>query len=92
MHYMVVEHFRPGAGAAIYARFRSRGRMLPDGVEYLDSWVEQGGTRCFQLMRTAERALLDRWMAAWSDLVEFEVVPVVSSAEAAGAARAGAEP
>jgi hypothetical protein len=88
MRYMIIETFRPGAAAAIYQRARERGRMLPDGLAYLDSWVDVGVSRCFQLMQTDDRALIDRWIAAWSDLVEFEVVAVQSSAEAAQAADA----
>jgi hypothetical protein len=58
--------------------------MLPDGLRYVSSWVDADRTRCFQLMETADPTTLDAWMARWSDLVEFEVVPVVTSAEAAG--------
>jgi len=83
MLYMVVEHFNPGAAPEIYRRARKRGRMMPPGLEYVDSWVDQNYSKCFQLMRTDEPALLDVWMQAWSDLVRFEVVPVRTSAEAA---------
>jgi hypothetical protein len=87
---MVVESFRPGARAAIYERFRARGRMLPEGIEYVDSWVDLDGTRCFQLMRAREQRLLEAWIGAWSDLADFEWVPVQGSAEAARAALADA--
>jgi len=86
--YMVIERYRPGAAGEIYRRFRERGRMLPPGLEYLDSWVELDVSRCFQLMRTAERSLLDTWIGSWSDLVEFEVVRVQGSADAARAVTA----
>ena len=82
---MVIEHFKAGAGVAVYRRFRDRGRMAPDGLEYVASWVEPDYSRCFQVMRTDERALLDAWMANWSDLIDFEVRSVLSSAEAAAA-------
>jgi hypothetical protein len=80
--YMVVEDFRQGP-EPVYARFRERGRMAPEGLRYVGSWVTQDGRRCFQLMSCEDRALLDAWMAAWADLVEFSVTPVITSAEAA---------
>jgi len=79
MKYMVIETFRPGTKDAVYARFESEGRMLPGGLEYLDSWVSVDGTRCFQLMKTDRFELFDRWTARWSDLVEFEIIPVRDS-------------
>ena len=81
--YMVVERFRNGDAGPVYRRFRERGRMTPEGLTYVDSWIDDSLRICFQLMRTDSRELLDVWMAAWSDLVEFEVYPVVKSAEAA---------
>jgi Protein of unknown function (DUF3303) len=84
--YMVVERFTQGA-APVYARAAARGRMLPPGLEYVDSWVDEGLGRCFQLMETDDRSLFDAWIAQWRDLAEFEVVPVLSSAEAAARAR-----
>jgi hypothetical protein len=85
MQYMVVETFRGGRPQAVYARFRDRGRLAPEGLRYVASWVSAAGDRCFQVMECDDRALLDRWMTAWADLVAFEVVPVTSSAEAAAA-------
>lgn len=83
MKYMVVETFRQGA-EPVYARFAERGRMLPDGLTYVDSWIDANQpTRCFQLMETEDEATLATWMAEWEDLVTFEVVPVITSAEAA---------
>jgi Domain of unknown function (DUF3303) len=80
---MVIEHFKQGPGP-VYARAAQRGRMLPDGLVYVDSWVDERRLdRCFQLMETDDPALLDEWIANWSDLAEFEVVPVIGSAEAA---------
>ena len=72
--YMVIEHFAPGAKEKVYARFREKGRMLPDGLVYIDSWLEAEGDRCFQLMETNHSALFDEWMENWRDLVRFEVV------------------
>ena len=86
MLYMVIERFRSPDLRPVYARVRERGRMLPDGLTYVDSWVEDGGLRCYQLMETADRRLLDDWAARWADLVEFEFVPVVTSATAAARA------
>jgi hypothetical protein len=83
MLYMVIERFNDGAAPEIYRRARERGRLLPPGLEYVDSWVDLEYRRCFQLMRTDDPALFDVWMRAWSDLTSFEVVAVRTSAEAA---------
>lgn len=80
--YMVVEHFRNGNAVPVYQRFRDRGRMAPEGLMYVSSWVDEKLERCYQLMETADRSLLDEWIANWSDIVEFEVYPVMTSAEA----------
>jgi len=81
--YMVIETFKQGPDP-VYERAATRGRMLPAGLEYVDSWVEEAGReRCWQLMRTDDASLFDEWLAAWSDLAEFEVVPVIGSAAAA---------
>jgi len=72
--YMVIEHFAPGAKAKVYERFAEKGRMLPDGLIYVDSWLEKDGDRCFQLMETKDRLLFDQWMKNWSDLVRIEIV------------------
>lgn len=83
MLYMIVERFLNQDPIPVYRRFRDRGRLAPDGLHYVSSWVDERLTRCFQLMETADRTLLDEWMAHWSDLVEFEVFPVISSKQAA---------
>jgi hypothetical protein len=80
--YMVVEHFRNGDAVPVYQRFRERGRMAPEGLDYVASWVTLDLTRCYQIMKTHDRALLEQWMANWSDLVEFEIHPVITSKEA----------
>ena len=86
MLYMVIERYK-GSPDAIYERALEKGRMLPDGLEYLDSWVEADRRdRCFQLMRTEDFALFETWIANWIDLVDFEVVAVITSAEVAGTA------
>ena len=83
MLFMVIERFKDGDAAAVYRRFRERGRMLPDGLRYLESWTEADFGRCFQLMECEDTRLFDEWTARWQDLVEFEVTPVITSEEAA---------
>ena len=83
MLYLVIERFKNGDAAPIYARFHAHGRMLPDGLTYVNSWVDASRTRCFQLMETADPSTFDLWIARWADLAEFEVIPVVTSAAAA---------
>ena len=85
---MVVEEFVQGA-RPVYERAAERGRMVPPGLEYVDSWIDESLERCFQLMETDDPALIDEWIAKWSDLARFEVVPVLSSDEAAGRALGG---
>ena len=80
--YMVIEKFRNGDAMPVYQRFRQRGRMVPAGLTYLSSWVSDDLKRCYQLMETNDRVLLDEWMSNWSDLVEFELHPVISPEEA----------
>lgn len=81
--YMVVEHFKGGDAVAVYRRLRDRGRLAPEGLSYVSSWVDTNLERCFQLMATRDPDLLNDWLVYWSDLVDFEVYPVISSAEAA---------
>lgn len=83
MLFMVVEHFRNNDPLPVYRRFRDRGRMMPEGVQYISSWIDDKLERCFQIMETGERSLLERWIENWSDIIDFEVFPVFSSKEAA---------
>ncbi|MGE5731654.1 MAG: DUF3303 domain-containing protein [Gemmatimonas sp.] len=85
MLYMIVEHFRNGDAVPVYARFREKGRLAPQGLEYVASWVTTDHAHCYQVMQAAEPRLLEQWIAQWSDLVDFEVIPVITSAEAAAA-------
>ncbi|HEX6371019.1 MAG TPA: DUF3303 family protein [Longimicrobium sp.] len=85
MLYMIVETFRGGDAVPVYRRFRDRGRLAPDGLRYVASWVTDDLRRCFQVMECDDAALLREWMAAWDDIVDFEVVPVIPSADAAAA-------
>lgn len=79
---MVIERFRPGQVSAIYRRLRDSGRHMPAGLTYVGSWITDDMDRCYQVMECEEIALLEEWMSQWVDLMEFEVVPVISSAEA----------
>ena len=83
MLYMIVEHFKNDDPIPVYRRFRDRGRLAPDGLQYISSWVDEKLEHCFQIMETADPNLLDQWIAKWSDIVEFDVFPVISSKEAA---------
>jgi hypothetical protein len=82
MLYMVIERFRNGDAGPIYRRFREQGRLMPEGLRYIASWITADLTHCYQVMECEDRGLLEEWMARWSDLMEFDVEPVVSSAEA----------
>jgi len=83
MLYMVIERFKDQDAAPVYRRFGERGRMMPEGLEYVSSWVDMKLERCFQIMETSDPKLMVEWIGNWSDIVEFEVVPVMSSADAA---------
>jgi len=85
MLFMVIENFLPGKAQEVYRRFRERGRMAPEGLRYISSWVDLKLERCFQVMEAENEELLKEWMANWHDLVEFEVIPVQTSEEAAKA-------
>jgi len=79
---MVIERFRNGDPVPVYRRFREHGRLAPEGLTYVGSWIREDLALCWQVMECDDRALLDEWIAAWDDLTDFEVVPVVSSVEA----------
>jgi len=81
MLFMVVERFKQGNAGAIGERFRAKGRMMPEGVIYHASWLHPSGTHCYQLMEAEHRDMLDGWTVHWNDLMDFEIVPVVTSAE-----------
>lgn len=82
MLFMIVENFRDGDARPVYRRFRERGRLAPDGLRYVASWVTDDLRRCFQVMECDDRGLLDQWLDHWSDIVDFEVIPVMTSAAA----------
>jgi hypothetical protein len=79
LKYMVIETFRAGEKDNVYARYEARGRMLPEGLHYIDSWLSQDEARCFQLMWTEDPKLFELWIMNWSDLVEFEIIPLLES-------------
>ena len=79
MLFMVIERFRNRDPKPVYRRLRERGRLMPEGLRFVDSWVEPGFERCFQLMETEDARLLQKWVACWTDLMEFEILPVVQS-------------
>ena len=81
MQFMVIERFKNRDARAVYRRFRDRGRGAPDGLKYVGSWIEANFDRCFQVMECDDVRLLQQWVAFWSDLIEFEIVPVAPSAE-----------
>lgn len=83
MLFMIIEHYRDGNLERVYGRFREHGRLAPDGVSYIASWVDLPMARCYQVMEAPDRAHIDEWIGHWDDLVEFEVIPVMTSAEAA---------
>jgi hypothetical protein len=83
MLFMVIERFKNRDAAAVYRRFREQGRMMPEGLKYIDSWVDENSDRCFQLMETNDPELFRVWTANWDDLVDFEIVRVITSKEAA---------
>lgn len=82
MLFMVIEQYKNRSARQVYRRAREKGRMLPKGLHYINSWVATDFNRCFQLMETEDPTLLSKWTAHWEDLVEFEIIPVVSSEEA----------
>jgi hypothetical protein len=79
--YMVVEHFKNKDAVPAYRRFRERGRMAPEGLVYVSSWIDENMERCYVVMETHDRSLIDKWIANWNDIVDFEVYPVMSTQE-----------
>jgi len=92
MVYMVVETFRNAEPAPIYERLAERGRMMPDNLTYVNSWISEDFSTCWQVMETDDPASFDAWIAQWSDLMDFQVFPVMSSAEARAKAGGDGDP
>ena len=80
MLYMVIEKFKDVP--EIYCRFAEKGRMMPEGLNYISSWIDTDFKRCFQIMETDDRTLIDVWIANWADIVDFEVISIMNSKEA----------
>jgi Protein of unknown function (DUF3303) len=80
--YMIIERFKNRDPVPVYRRFRDKGRMAPEGLTYVASWVTEDMDRCYQVMECDDRRLLEQWMTRWSDVTDFEVIPVVTSAQA----------
>jgi hypothetical protein len=81
--YMVIETFLPGCKDRVYERFHQKGRMLPEGLIYIDSWLEKDGDRCFQLMETQDPSLFQQWIKHWDDLVTFEFTEIAENPDKA---------
>lgn len=79
--YLVIEKYQSGKTEAIYQRFAAKGRMLPQGVQYIDSWVEENLQKCYQIMESDHLESLQEWVDKWNDLVDFEIIPVLSTKE-----------
>ncbi|HKE23244.1 MAG TPA: DUF3303 family protein [Bryobacteraceae bacterium] len=92
MLFMIIERFKGRDARSIYARLRGSGRQMPEGVTYIDSWIEPNFDRCFQLMETNDLRLLQQWILAWNDLMEFEIVPVVPSKDTRAVVEAATSP
>ena len=84
MKCMVIETFKPGKIDEVYERFKKKGRLLPTGLKYIDSWLSIDRTKCFQLMETEKSDLIEEWISNWDDLTDFEIIPVKDSPTKAG--------
>lgn len=87
MLFMIIETFKNGDARPVYRRFREKGRLAPEGLEYVASWVTSDYTMCYQVMRCDDQKLLNEWISNWNDIVEFEIIPVITSHEASAAVR-----
>ncbi len=83
MRFIVIERFRNQNADAVYRRLREKGRMMPEGVSFIESWVTADLGRCFQLMEADDVAKLQEWVAQWLDLIEFEIAPVIAGSQTA---------
>ena len=82
MLYMIIERFYPGKVKEIYKRFAEKGRMMPEGVNYINSWINEDVSICYQVMESDSEEKLKEWISHWDDLAGFEIIPVITSAEA----------
>ena len=79
---MIIERFRLDKVKAMYKRFEEKGRMLPQGVNYINSWINEDVTICYQVMESDNKEKIQEWIANWNDLVDFDIIPVITSAQA----------
>lgn len=79
MQYMVIERYKDKE--AVYKRFHEKGRMMPEGVSYVNSWVTEDGNICYQINEAENLELLYEWASNWNDVTDFEFIPVISSRE-----------
>ena len=89
MLFMIIERFYPGKVKQLYERFAEKGRMMPEGVEYVNSWIDSSVSTCYQVMKSDKQEKIDEWISHWNDLAAFEVIPVISSSEAREIALSG---
>jgi len=82
MVYMIIEHFHPGKVKELYKRFEEKGRMMPAGVQYVNSWIDESVTRCYQVMESESEEKIKEWVNNWKDVADFEIIPVITSAQA----------
>lgn len=82
MLFMIIEKFHPGKIRELYKRFDEKGRMLPDGVEYINSWIDENVATCYQVMESDSSEKINTWVSKWNDLADFEIIPVINSAQA----------
>jgi len=82
MLFMIIERFHPGTVKLLYERFAEKGRLMPDGVEYINSWIDENVSTCYQVMQSDSIDKIQVWISCWDDLADFEVTPVITSAEA----------
>ncbi len=79
--FMIIERFRNGDPVPVYRRFRDKGRMAPEGLNYVSSWIDEEMTCCYQVMETDDRSLIEKWIDNWKDIVDFEIIPVIPSSD-----------
>ena len=89
MLYIIIEKFHPGKVKELYKRFEEKGRLMPEGLYYINSWIDENLTCCYQIMETNETGKLHEWISHWNDLSDFEIIPVLTSQEAKEKAFAG---
>jgi uncharacterized protein (UPF0332 family) len=82
MLYMIIERFHRGKEKALYKRFAEKGRMMPEGLNYINSWIDENVTTCYQVMQTDSEEKIHEWISHWNDLTDFEIIPVLTSAQA----------